>query len=409
MNIKKAAIAILAGITLLGTTALAKDNIYAYNKFVSTVIGPQLGYCDFSASFAGHELDYNNVNDYFSGLISAFYDDIDGDLDNELVTVDSHGVTVYKAAENGVTFLGSIDMDLIANFGDSYTNVFVVPMATKKYIGFENYAKTENIYHMYLYELNPTTDEFKKILDITRESNEDGTEERVWAKDKTYFSYTNRGGLQTSMNPDGYESCGKAAEAALLNTAPQIDLDMQNRIEGKDTYGEQSADGNYRINVYGSASLQNKTYIRATGIRFSEKPIVLFEDNSQLAALSVKPDIVTVTLDGETLQFPTQDPVIVDGRTLVPMRTIFEALGCSVDWKNDNGVQTVTAIKDGTNISMTIDKQEYFVNGEKKELDVPAKNMNDKTMVPLRAISESLGCSVEWNQDTKTVTIQSAE
>ena len=168
MNIKKAAIAILAGITLLGTTALAKDNIYAYNKFVSTVIGPQLGYCDFSASFAGHELDYNNVNDYFSGLISAFYDDIDGDLDNELVTVDSHGVTVYKAAENGVTFLGSIDMDLIANFGDSYTNVFVVPMATKKYIGFENYAKTENIYHMYLYELNPTTDEFKKILDITR-------------------------------------------------------------------------------------------------------------------------------------------------------------------------------------------------------------------------------------------------
>ena len=211
------------------------------------------------------------------------------------------------------------------------------------------------------------------------------------------------------MNPDGYESCGKAAEAALLNTAPQIDLDMQNRIEGKDTYGEQSADGNYRINVSGSASLQNKTYIRATGIRFSEKPIVLFEDNSQLAALSVKPDLVTVTLDGETLQFPTQDPVIVDGRTLVPMRTIFEALGCSVDWKNDNGVQTVTAIKDGTNISMTIDKQEYFVNGEKKELDVPAKNMNDKTMVPLRAISESLGCSVEWNQDTKTVTIQSAE
>ena len=53
-----------------------------------------------------------------SGLISAFYDDIDMDFDNELITVESSGVSVYQGSENGVTFLGSIDTDLIANYGN---------------------------------------------------------------------------------------------------------------------------------------------------------------------------------------------------------------------------------------------------------------------------------------------------
>ena len=59
------------------------------------------------------KIEYDNVNNYFSGLISAFYDDIDMDFDNELITVESSGVSVYQGSENGVTFLGSIDTDLI--------------------------------------------------------------------------------------------------------------------------------------------------------------------------------------------------------------------------------------------------------------------------------------------------------
>ena len=46
MKLKKTVSAVLAGAMLLGTSAFAKDNIYAYNKFISTVIGPQVGYCD---------------------------------------------------------------------------------------------------------------------------------------------------------------------------------------------------------------------------------------------------------------------------------------------------------------------------------------------------------------------------
>lgn len=402
MKIKKTICAFLAGAMLLGNAALAKDNIYAYNKFVSTVLGPQLGYCDFAASFAGHENDFDNVNDYFTGLISAWYDDIDADFDNELVTVDTqHGVAVYRMAENGVVFLGSIDFEVIANYGDSYTNVFTVPAGAIQYIGVEHYDKAINDYTMLFYELNPETDEFGKVLEINREDNEDGTEEKVWAGNKTFYSYTNGGGFSTSINPDGYTDCAAAAEAALKTMAPDAEFKasyMRDRING-------SMDGDdFRLTVNG---IVPKTYVRATGVRFTEKPMVVFEDKSQLDSLKIKPDIVTVVLDGQTLQFPMQDPIILNGRTLVPMRTIFEALGADVQWIDEDGVQSIVATTEDTTINMTIGSDKFYVNGEEKALDVPAQLINDKTLVPIRAVSESLGCYVGWDDAAKTVIIQS--
>jgi hypothetical protein len=291
--------------------------------------------------------------------------------------------------------LGSIDLEMIANFGNSHAYIFTVPKSVtgknKDYIGIEVYGETENSYKMYLYELNPDTDEFKMIFSATAESNEDGTEQSVWANNKTYYSYTNGGGIVATINPDSYRSWDAAAWKAAEETANITS-------SGNATFQYESVKSNLT---------ELKTRINATGLRFSEKPIVVFEDHSNLSELKVKPDIVTVVLDGQTLQFPTQDPVIVEGRTLVPLRTIFEALGAEVDWKEENSVQTIIATTEDTTINMTINSNEYFVNGERKELDVPAQLMNDKTMVPLRAIGESLGCGVDWDQETKTVIIQS--
>lgn len=399
---KKAVSAAIAGTMLLGTAAYAKDNIYAYNKFISTILGPQLGYCDFAASFAGHEIDYANVNNYFSGLISAFYDDIDADYDNELITVDTEGVSFYQVEEKGVVFLGSANHELIANYGDSYANVFTVPEGLKRYVGIERYGKTANTYDMNIYELNPDTDELSEVFDIHREDNEDGVEEKVWAGGKTYYSKTVGGGVTTSMNADGYTDITDAAMQAMADVVPNMEMSksgLNARITG------QTAEGQYKLNATG---ITEKTYIRATGVRFAEKPIVMFEDNSKLEELKVKPDIVTVTVDGNTLQFPLQDPIIIDGRTLVPMRTIFEALGADVQWIDENGVKSIIASTDSTTINMTIDSDKFYVNGEEKILDVPAQLINDKTLVPIRAVSESLGCSADWDNETKTVIIKSS-
>lgn len=401
MKFSKTMCGILAGAMLFGQAAFAKDNIYAYNKFVSTVLGPQVGYCDFAASFIGHENEYNNVNDYFSGLISAFYADIDADFDNELVTVDSKGVAVYQVQETGVVFLGSANHELIANYGNSYANVFTVPVGALQFVGIEKYSKTFNEYEMYLYELNPEMDEFDDVFQLHREDNEDGLEEKVWAAGKTYYSYTRADGFTTSINPEGYADCTAAAVQAMLNLAPGVKIDTdtwRDRIMGEWDDDSCRLTGNGIIPV---------SYIRATGLRFTDKPMVIFEDYSRLEELKTKPDIVTVILDGQTLQFPLQDPVIIDGRTLVPMRTIFEALGAEVQWIDENGVQSIVATTENTTINMTINSDRFYVNGEEKQLDVPAQLINDKTLVPIRAISESLGCYVGWDQDAKTVIIQS--
>jgi len=111
-----------------------------------------------------------------------------------------------------------------------------------------------------------------------------------------------------------------------------------------------------------------------------------------------------VVLDGKTLTFDVP-PTIENDRTLVPLRTIFEALGAKVNW--DNTTRTVTASKENTEIKLTIGGQAYK-NGRPVVLEVPAKIISDRTMVPLRFVSESLGCQVVWDDASQTVTITSS-
>lgn len=109
---------------------------------------------------------------------------------------------------------------------------------------------------------------------------------------------------------------------------------------------------------------------------------------------------ITVTLNGKEIDFD-QTPIIVDGRTLVPLRAIFEALGATVDWNGTT--QTVTSTKEGVTISMTIGQTEMYKNGEVKRLDVAPQIIGGRTLVPVRAIAESFDIDVEWNGDTNTV------
>ena len=111
---------------------------------------------------------------------------------------------------------------------------------------------------------------------------------------------------------------------------------------------------------------------------------------------------VAVTLNSDTISFD-QPPIIVYSRTLVPLRAIFEAMGAEVDWIQAN--QTVTAVKDDIAISLQIGSNKLYKNGEVIELDVPAQVVNNRTLVPVRAISEAFGAEVDWDNDTRTVII----
>jgi len=111
---------------------------------------------------------------------------------------------------------------------------------------------------------------------------------------------------------------------------------------------------------------------------------------------------VTVLLDGQTLEFD-QKPLVESGRTLVPVRKIFEELGATVDY--DEETEIVISRKGDLIIVLQIDNNVMYVNGEPISLDVPAREVNGRTLVPLRAISDAMGVDVFWDGDTQTASL----
>lgn len=114
---------------------------------------------------------------------------------------------------------------------------------------------------------------------------------------------------------------------------------------------------------------------------------------------------INVTVNGEYVTFDTL-PVIDNGRTLVPLRAVFEKMNAEVGW--DDSTQTVTAERSGRKVSLVIGENIINVNGEKYEIDVPAKLIENRTMVPVRVISEAMGAKVEWDEQNQTVVITDA-
>lgn len=111
---------------------------------------------------------------------------------------------------------------------------------------------------------------------------------------------------------------------------------------------------------------------------------------------------VDLYIDGELIGTDTP-PTIVDGRTLVPVRVIFEAIGATVEW--DAATRTATGIRNDVTVIIQIDNPTAYVNGEARTLDVPAQLINGRTMVPARFVSEAMGCEVTWYQKTQTAAV----
>jgi len=111
---------------------------------------------------------------------------------------------------------------------------------------------------------------------------------------------------------------------------------------------------------------------------------------------------IIVNVNGSELTFD-QPAIIVGDRALVPLRAIFEELGANVEW--DNSTQIVTAIKGDITITIQIGNDILTRNGEQITLDVPPQIVGGRALVPLRAIAESFGAEVDWNERTRTAAI----
>ncbi|MEE0944498.1 MAG: stalk domain-containing protein [Clostridia bacterium] len=124
---------------------------------------------------------------------------------------------------------------------------------------------------------------------------------------------------------------------------------------------------------------------------------------SFLLLMSVAYAEVSVFVDEREVVFDDQPPVVVDNRTFVPLRKIFEELGASVDWIPETN--TVYASKRFSSLMLTLGEDKYYINGEEKKLETPAFSLNNRTLIPVRAVSEALGADVLWNKDENKVLI----
>ena len=114
---------------------------------------------------------------------------------------------------------------------------------------------------------------------------------------------------------------------------------------------------------------------------------------------------ISVYIDNKRVSFQA-NPYMENDRVMVPMRKIFEELGAAVTWDDDT--QSVSAVKGQTTAILAIGLNIMYINGEPNTLDNPPNLVYDTTYVPLRAVSESLGCIVEWENDKNRVNITSA-
>lgn len=115
-------------------------------------------------------------------------------------------------------------------------------------------------------------------------------------------------------------------------------------------------------------------------------------------------DEIRVEIDGKEILFE-EAPYIKNGRTMVPVRKIFESLGCGVFWDDD--LKRAEAYKDSRRQSVFIGAGDDFmyVNGERVGLEQAAETVNDRMFVPLRAVSEAFLCDVEWIDEERLVRI----
>jgi hypothetical protein len=114
---------------------------------------------------------------------------------------------------------------------------------------------------------------------------------------------------------------------------------------------------------------------------------------------------VSVTLDGTPVVFHDQGPTIIDGRTLVPVRGVFEDIGFEVGW--NDATRTATLTNDEHVVVITIGSANFTTNGVTQTLDVPAQIIGERTLLPIRAVLESVGFFVGWREVSRTVLVSS--
>lgn len=116
---------------------------------------------------------------------------------------------------------------------------------------------------------------------------------------------------------------------------------------------------------------------------------------------------VKIEIDGKEMVPKDMPAVIIDGRTMLPMRQIAQELGCEVNW--NEAAKQIYVMRGSDIIVFTVDSKTGYENGKKFTMDVPATIVNDRTMLPVRALADALHLNIKWDDPNRIVSIQSGD
>lgn len=116
---------------------------------------------------------------------------------------------------------------------------------------------------------------------------------------------------------------------------------------------------------------------------------------------------VKIEIDGKEMVPKDMPAVIIDGRTMLPMRQIAQELGCEVNW--NEAAKQIYVMRGSDIIVFTVDSKTGYENGKEFTMDVPATIVNDRTMLPVRALADALHLNMKWDDPNRIVSIQSGD
>lgn len=180
----------------------------------------------------------------------------------------------------------------------------------------------------------------------------------------------------TSIEDSGFSNC--------VNLSTMVIPDSVTKIANS------AFANNKNLVIYGSAGSTAEEYAKANNILFSTKK----------APIAPKP--ITINVNNKPISFD-QEPILQEGRTLVPVRAISDALGAKTSWNAK--AKKVTVEKAGIICTMHLGDKKYVVNGESKIMDVAAQTIGGRILVPARVIAEIFGADVQWDAENRNITI----
>lgn len=125
-----------------------------------------------------------------------------------------------------------------------------------------------------------------------------------------------------------------------------------------------------------------------------------------LFPISAENNEIRVCLDATQIEFDVK-PQIINGRTMVPIRAIFEKMGAVVEW--DGNTNSAICTKGDTIVKMTVNSMDMYINNQLTKMDVCPVVIDGRTLAPTRYVAEAFGANVQWSQKNNMVVICSKD